>query len=350
MMCCLTYPFVVANTWGKGWFAQSFTGPGFTDFAGAGIVHVTGGFAALAGTLMVGPRPDRWKNLGPLKRVSSLLDDSFAPHSVPLLLLGTFLTLLGWIGCNCGSTHSMSTAKNGFQAAQAAMNTVLAASAGGIFSLLLRGLISSKLETIAFCGGIRAGLVAITAAAVNVDGRYAIVIGLVGGLLYQLVSMLLKLIKVDDPVDAFAIHGIVGIWGILSAVLFDYGRGSDAFHGMLGFKCLGFEQGLQQNGQCTGDLGMRPFLQNLSFAGIIGLWSFQISLICFALLRLPGLIPSCRDKLKKDLLLVELPAIEGKAEPSVDTEYHYPLKAYIGEGASDWGKLGPFRNPYLYNI
>jgi len=273
--------------------------------------------------------------------------DSFAPHSAPLVFLGTFLTWLGWFGFNCGSTFSMNTAEKGFQAAQAAMNTTLAASAGGLVAFIFRWLVTFKVETAAFCGGIRAGLVAITAAAINVESGYAIIIGVIGAALYQLISMFLKLIKVDDPVDAFAIHGIVGVWGTLAAVLFDFGTFSDTFHGAYGFKCL---RSAQHKYLCAPDLGSTPLLRNLAFVGIIAGWSFGTSLIIFAMLRLPALIPPCRNKLKSDLLKVELPEAVGPAYSSIDTEYHYPLKAYIGEGASNWGEKGPFLNPYFHSI
>jgi Amt family ammonium transporter len=391
LMSAFIYPIIVASTWGKGWFAKEYTNPGFTDFAGAGIVHVAGGFAAFAGTLLVWYRPERWDDprpplpgvesasLGPLDRVrglrtqenstkkkgdlvdadtsvvrddavvadASVVTDPFAPHSAPLLCLGTFLTWLGWFGFNCGSTLSMNTAEKGFQAAQAAMNTALAASAGGLVALVIRGLVTCKLETAAFCGGIRAGLVAITAAAINVDSWYAALIGVVGAALYQLISMLLKLIKVDDPVDAFAIHGMVGVWGTLATVLFDYGKFLDTFHGTLGFQCL---TSATSSFPCAGDLRTTPLLQNLAFVGIIAGWSFGTSLVIFGMLRLPGLIPPCRRKLKRDLLKAELPVPVGGTYASIDTEYHYPLKAYIGEGASNWGGKGPIHNPYFHSI
>jgi len=388
IMCGFIYPAIVAGTWGRGWFAKGYTDPGSTDFAGAGIVHVAGGFAAFAGNLLVCYRPGRWddprppphgelerKGLGPCDRVRSLgpvardepaapddvsvprentpileYTDPFAAHSAPLIVLGTFLTWLGWFGFNCGSTLSMNTTEKGFQAAQAAMNTALAASAGGFVAFIFRWMVTCKAETGAFCGGIRAGLVAITAAAANVESGYAAIIGFVGAALYQLISMFLKLIKVDDPVDAFAIHGIVGVWGILAAVLFDFGNTHtkkflESFHGTLGFQCVKSTS----SGLCA-DLGETPLLHNLAFVGIIAGWSFGTSLVIFAMLRLPGLIPPCRKKLKRDLLLVELPEAVGGTYTSIDTEYHYPLKAYIGEGASNWGEKGPFLNPYFHSI
>merc|ERR1711974_62745 len=202
----------------------------------------------------------------------------------------------------------MNTAERGFQAAQAAMNTTLAASAGGLVAFTFRWMVTCKVETAAFCGGIRAWLVAITAAAINVDSGFAAIIGVIGAILYQLISMFLKLIKVDDPVDAFAIHGIVGVWGTVATVFFDFGKFLETFHGAYGFQCL---RSAQRDWQCAGDVGAAPLLHNLAFVGIIAAWSFGTSLMIFTMLRLPALIPPCRNKLKSDLLKVELPEAVG---------------------------------------
>jgi len=346
VMSGFIYPVVVASTWGMGLIAKTFKDPvGYTDFAGAGVVHMTGGFAALAGALVGFPRSGRFEGQHAVARMrGDPRGDPFATHSAPLLVLGTLLLWLGWIGLHCGSTGSMSTFEKGFQAAQAAMNTVLAASAGGLVAVMMRFLFIQRLELASFCGGIRAGLVAISAGAINVTPPFALVIGVVGAALYQLFSPLLKLIKVDDPIDNFAIHGMVGFWSVLAAVLFDMGKGFDTFHGSNGFRCAGYDTFAGCNGGTAP--GTKPLAANAAGAGIIAGWSFGTSIVVFLLLRLPWLIPPCRRLLKDDILK----ANSDIQEAGIDTTYHYPAQGYVGEGASEWSEKGPFHNPYFHSI
>jgi len=341
-MSAFVYPVVVSSTWGMGWIAKAFRDPvGFTDFAGAGVVHVTGGFAALAGSLVVRQRSKRFEGQSSGARMKGdPRGDPFATHSAPVLVLGTLLLWLGWFGLSCGRTGSMSTAEKGFQAAQAAMNTVLAASAGGLVAVVMRFLFIRRLELASFCGGIRAGLVAISAAAINVESGSAIIIGLVGAAFYQLFSPLLKLMWVDDPVDNFAIHGIAGFWGVLAAALFDMGKGFDTFHGAAGFRCAGFDIFAGCNGGTAP--GAKPFVANLAGAALIAAWSFGTSLFVFFLLRLPGVIT------KKDYDILKASA--QIQDDGIDTVFHYPAQGYVGEGASEWGEKGPFSNPYFHSI
>jgi len=270
--------------------------------------------------------------------------DPFATHSAPLLVLGTFLLWIGWFGLNCGKTDSMSTAEKGFQAAQAAMNTVLAASAGGLIAVMIRFVFIRRLELASFCGGIRAGLVAISASAISVEAGSAVAIGLIGAFLYQIFSPVMKLLRVDDPIDNFAIHGIAGFWGLMAAALFDMGSGFDTFHGTSGFRCAEFDAFKGCNGGKTP--GADPLGANLAGACMIAAWSFFTSLFIFFLLRLPGFVPPCKVLLKDDILK----ASGGIQDTGIDTHYHYPAQGYVGEGASEWGEKGPFQNPYFHSI
>jgi len=345
-MSAFVYPVVVASTWGMGWIAKEFRDPvGYTDFAGSGVIHVTGGFAALAGALVVWPRNGRFEGQHAGARMKGdPRGDPFATHSAPLLALGTLLLWIGWFGLNCGSTGSTSTLENGFKAAQVAMNTVLAASAGGLVAVMMRFLFIKRLELACCCGGIRAGLVAISAGAMSVEAGSAIIIGVVGAALYQLFSPILKLIRIDDPIDNFAIHGIAGFWGVLAAALFDMGKGFDSFHGRHGFRCASYDIFTGCNGGTAA--GIKPFVANLAGAAIIAGWSFGTSLVVFFLLRLPWFIPPCRQLLKDDILK----ASTGIQDAGIDTHYHYPAQGYVGEGATEWGEKGPFHNPYFHSI
>merc|ERR1719282_220333 len=195
---------------------------------------MTGGVGALVGAICSGPRNERWTN-----------PDDFVPHSLPLVVLGTFILWFGWYGFNCGSTLGMNQEK-GALAAQVAMNTTMAAATGGTVVFFLRFALLRKYDTGGLCNGILAGLVSITAGCGNVEAGSALLIAVIGGFVYQGSSMLLQKLKIDDPVDAVPVHGACGIWGVLAAVLFDWGKGVENFHGWSGFSCM-----QDEDGSCT---------------------------------------------------------------------------------------------------
>ncbi|CAJ1393444.1 unnamed protein product [Effrenium voratum] len=156
-MTSFIYPVVVAWTWGGGWIA-SVLDVGYMDFAGSGVVHLTGGVSGLAGTIVLGPRKGRFVN-----------PEEFEPHNLPLVVLGTFALWFGWYGFNPGSTLGMHDGATGALAAQVAMNTTLAAATGGITVFILRFAILRKYDVGGLCNGILAGLVSITAGCGNME-------------------------------------------------------------------------------------------------------------------------------------------------------------------------------------
>eukprot|EP00405_Crypthecodinium_cohnii_P013575 CAMPEP_0206445124 /NCGR_PEP_ID=MMETSP0324_2-20121206/15313_1 /ASSEMBLY_ACC=CAM_ASM_000836 /TAXON_ID=2866 /ORGANISM="Crypthecodinium cohnii, Strain Seligo" /LENGTH=455 /DNA_ID=CAMNT_0053913263 /DNA_START=78 /DNA_END=1445 /DNA_ORIENTATION=+ len=188
-------------------------GPSLIDFAGSGVVHLVGGIGAIAGAIIVGPRKDRW---------AAHLVDSFDGHSIPFCVLGTFCLWFGWYGFNPGSTGSMHDKETAYTAGIVAVNTTLAPCVAGLVVFAIRAfLLPPKcLDVGGFCNGILAGLVSITAGCAVVEPWEAIVIGLIGGLCYCGASFGLTLVKVDDVVDAFPVHGVCGFWGVLSCGLF----------------------------------------------------------------------------------------------------------------------------------
>jgi Amt family ammonium transporter len=208
--------------------AVSAYGPAYKDFAGSGIVHLVGGIGALVGAIAVGPRKGRW---------DAGQEDQFAAHSIPFVVLGTFCLWFGWYGFNPGSTLSMKTASDAHIAGLVAVNTTLAPCVAGLLVFTLRALVfpPKLLDVGGFCNGILAGLVAITAGCAFVKPWEAVIIGAIGGLVYQAASMLLKSLKIDDVVDAFPVHGATGIWGVLALGLFgdeDHGMGGNGlFYG-----------------------------------------------------------------------------------------------------------------------
>jgi len=294
VMTAFIYPVVVAWTWGYGWLVP-VTSVGYMDFAGSGIVHMAGGVGALVGAACAGPRKNRWEDPG-----------AFDPHSLPLIVLGTFVLWFGWYGFNCGSTLGMESASQAFMAAQVAMNTTIAPATGGLIVFLLRYIRLRKYEIGGFCNGILAGLVSITAPCGNVECGSAFAIAIIGALVYEGASMLLKKVKVDDPIDAFAVHGACGAWGVLAAALFDWGAGMDHYHGWSGFDCVG------GRGACAKGAWLDGFAANVIEIVTIALWVAVWSAIVFLPLRLGGM----------------LRAPESVQDQGMDVVKHSPSKAY----------------------
>jgi len=211
-------------------------GPGYKDFAGSGLVHLVGGVGAICGSLFVGPRKDRWAK-----------EEEFVAHNIPFVVLGTFCLWFGWYGFNPGSTLSMHDKAAANTAGIVAVNTTLAPCAAGLVVFFLRAVVVSPrlLDVGGFCNGVLAGLVSITAGCAFVKPWETVIIGVIGGLIYQLASMMLKFFKIDDVVDAFPVHGACGIWGVVAVGLFgnpDDGLGGNGvFYGgnQLGVQLFG---------------------------------------------------------------------------------------------------------------
>ncbi|MFH1541986.1 MAG: ammonium transporter [bacterium] len=223
------YPLVGHWVWGGGWLSQL----GFADFAGSTVVHAVGGFAALIGTIILGPRIGKYLPDG--------TPQAIAGHSIPLASLGVFILWFGWFGFNPGSTLSVG---NGDLIARVAINTNLAAAMGGIMAMLVVWRIVGKPDLSMAMNGALAGLVAITAPCAFVEPWAAIAIGGIGGVLVVFAVLLLDKLQIDDPVGAFPVHGINGIWGTLSIGFFGQkalGLANDGFFYGGGFSQLGIQ-------------------------------------------------------------------------------------------------------------
>ncbi|MDC7221146.1 MAG: ammonium transporter [Spirochaetales bacterium] len=199
------YPIVGHWGWGGGWLSEL----GFADFAGSAIVHTTGGVAALVGTIILKPRTGKYRPDGSVRMI--------AGHNIPLASLGVFILWFGWYGFNAGSTLSVG---DGEAISLVAMNTSLAAAAGGILAMITAWINTGKPDLSMALNGALAGLVAVTAPCAFISPGAAIIIGSVGGVLVVLVTLQLDKMKIDDPVGAFPVHGVNGIWGTLSIGLF----------------------------------------------------------------------------------------------------------------------------------
>jgi len=303
VMAAFIYPVIVAWTWGYGFLASGANMEvGFMDFAGSGVVHLTGGVSALAGAVVLGARRGRWEK-----------PEDFEAHSLPLVVLGTLCLWFGWFGFNCGSTLQMHTASKGALAAQVAMNTTLSAATGGLTVFLLRFLITKRYDVCGLCNGILAGLVSITAGCGNMDSGFAILTGLIGGIVMQGSSMLQQKLKIDDPVDASSVHGACGMWGLLAASFFDWGQSYNTYHGWSGFDCMA-----DADGNCLKGIGGQAIGAQFAMIGMIIVWAGGLSTITFFALRMTG------------LLRVD----EGTEDMGMDAAHHSPSKAYSADMSS----------------
>ncbi|MDC0518209.1 ammonium transporter [Candidatus Pelagibacter sp.] len=200
------YPIVMGWQWGGGWLASI----GFSDFAGSTLVHSTGGAAALAGAIIIGPRLGRFTKSGapaPLK--------PFAASSIPLVTLGVFVLWLGWFGFNGGSQLAMGTADDAIAVSTIFINTFLAGAGGVIAAAIVTRLNFGKTDVVQMLNGCIGGLVAITAEPLMPTPLAAILIGAVGGVIVVYGTKLLFSLKIDDVVGAVPAHLFAGIWGTL---------------------------------------------------------------------------------------------------------------------------------------
>ena len=200
------YPVVGAMTWGGGYLTEL----GFVDFAGSTIVHSTGGWAALAGVLIVGPRIGKFRKNGTVHPTP--------PSNVPLVTLGVLILWLGWMGFNGGSVLELDTPNAATVMSNVIANTVMAGAAGVLTVMALSKVILGRMSLLAVLNGAIAGLVAITAAPNFHEMIWlAIVIGAVGGFLCLVTMRIFDAIKIDDVVSAIPAHLVAGIWGTMAA-------------------------------------------------------------------------------------------------------------------------------------
>lgn len=205
----LVYPVFGSWAWGSllsgsGWLE----GMGFVDFAGSTVVHSIGGWAALAGAIVLGPRLGRYTAEGKVNPIPG--------HNLPLAALGVFILWFGWFGFNPGSTTAGITDIAGI-----AVNTSLAASAGAVLAMITSWVLFKKPDVGISLNGALAGLVGITAPCANVSPAGSVAIGAIAGVIVVFSVLFFDKLKIDDPVGAISVHGVCGAWGTLAAALFD---------------------------------------------------------------------------------------------------------------------------------
>ncbi len=201
------YPFVMGWQWGGGWLAAR----GFADFAGSTLVHSTGGAAALAGAILLGPRLGRFTKKGEPAPVKP-----FAASSIPLVTIGVFILWLGWFGFNGGSQLAMGTFDDAVAVSKIFINTNLAACGGVLAAAIVTRLAAGKTDVVQMLNGAIGGLVSITAEPLMPSPIAAILIGAVGGVIVVYGTKFLFAMKIDDVVGAVPAHLFAGVWGTLA--------------------------------------------------------------------------------------------------------------------------------------
>ena len=265
VLTTIIYPIVGAWTWGGGWLSAM----GFQDFAGSTIVHSTGGWAALAGVLVVGARFGKFRADGSVKATP--------PSNVPAVTLGVFILWLGWFGFNGGSQLALSSALDAVAMSHVLVNTNLAAAAGVMAALIVSRPLLGRIDLLAVLNGALAGLVSITAGPDIVTHYWSLIIGAVGGALCVSAMRLLEAAKIDDVVGAIPAHLFAGIWGTLAVCIAAGGNFGVQLIGVLAIGAFAFaaswiswlildkimgvrvSQNVEELGQDTAELGIEAY-------------------------------------------------------------------------------------------
>ena len=211
VVSAIIYPIFGSWAWGGlfhggGWLENL----GFIDFAGSTVVHSVGGWTALAGAIVLGPRLGKYGKDGSIRPILG--------HNIPLAALGVFILWLGWFGFNPGSTTAANT-----DIAMIFVNTNLAAAAGAVLAMFTAWMKFGKPDAGMSLNGALAGLVAITSPCASVSPLSAVIIGAIAGIIVVFSVVFFDRIKVDDPVGAISVHGVNGAWGTLAAGIFNMG-------------------------------------------------------------------------------------------------------------------------------
>jgi len=214
VMTAVIYPLEGSWTWGgKSVFGMYSLGDdfGFSDFAGSGIVHMAGAAAALAGVLLLGARKGKYGKEGQIFAIPGA--------NLPLATLGTFILWMGWFGFNGGSVLKLGDIASANSVAMVFLNTNAAAAGGVVAAMLIARLMFGKADLTMALNGALAGLVAITAEPSTPSALEATMIGAAGGVIVVYSILALDKLKIDDPVGAISVHGVVGFWGLLAVPL-----------------------------------------------------------------------------------------------------------------------------------
>ncbi|MBL6957106.1 MAG: ammonium transporter [Chlorobium phaeobacteroides] len=253
------YPISGMWKWGGGWLDAL----GFYDFAGSLVVHALGGFAGLAAAIVLGPRIGRFNADGS--------PNALPGHNLAMSSLGVFILLIGWFGFNPGSQLAIAGADNTSIVMVIATNTMLAAAAGAVVAMIFAWILFKKPDLTMALNGLLGGLVGITANCDSVTFNEALIIGAVAGILVVVGIKMLDMLKIDDPVGAWPVHGLNGIWG----------------------------------GLATGIFGGHPMVAQIIGSIAIPVWGFVTMLVLFLILKAAGILRVSRDDEMKGLDISE---------------------------------------------
>ncbi len=262
ILTALIYPISGYWKWGGGWLDSL----GFYDFAGSLVVHACGGFAALAGAIVLGPRIGRFSKDGKSRAMPG--------HNLPIAMLGVFILLIGWFGFNPGSQLAIVGKDNTEAVMLIAVNTLLAAGAGAVLAMLCTWVMHKKPDLTMAANGVLAGLVGITANCDGVSNVSAIIIGAVAGILVVLGVKLLDKLRIDDPVGAFPVHGLCGVWGGIATAIFGTYDGCSS--------------------QAIGEYG--NWVAQLTGSIAIPIWAFVTMFILFSILKAIGMLRVSKEE------------------------------------------------------
>ena len=212
LITAIVYPVVVHWTWGGGWLSQLDTP--YIDFAGSGIVHMTGGVASIVGAAFLGPRIGKYGKDGKPRAIPG--------HSIPFAIVGVFILLIGWFGFNPGSW----LAADSTVVPAVAVTTVIAGAAGALSAMVFTWIKQGKPDVGMAGNGLLAGLVGVTAGTAHVNNWGACIIGLLAGVIVVLSVYFFDRVRIDDPVGAVSVHGICGAFGAICVGLFATTNGS----------------------------------------------------------------------------------------------------------------------------
>ena len=257
--------------WGGGWLAQGGInwglGHGAVDFAGSGVVHAMGGVIALAGAMVIGPRIGKYDSQGRPKALTA--------HHVPMVIVGTFILAFGWFGFNPGST----LAGTDLRISYVVVNTMLAGIVGSLSSMVVLMMKGLKPDPTMMCNGMLAGLVGITAPCAFVDPWAAAVIGLVAGWLVVESVFFWEKRGIDDPVGAISVHGVNGVWGVISVGIFATGQYGAGWNGVVRDAMVKQYGSDGVRGLLYGDFSQ--FIMQLLDAGTVVVFGFIMAYVWF---------------------------------------------------------------------
>ena len=295
MISAILYPIYGNWVWGGGWLASLGRnvglGHGTVDFAGSSVVHAVGGFAALAGALVLGPRIGKYGKDGKSRAILG--------HNIPMAILGVIVLVFGWIGFNGASTLAATDLRFGV----IIVNTFIACSTGCLAAMFLVWKLWGKPDPSMSANGMLAGLVAITAPCAFVTPIGAAIIGIVAGVLVVgAIVFVERVLRVDDPVGAVSVHGVNGIWGIIALGLFADGSYGDGWNGV-----AGTVRGLFYGGG-WGQLGAQAIA-----AVVVMAWSFGLMYVFF---RVQKKVQGIRVTRDEEMIGLDIPEMGVPAYPA----------------------------------